>query len=157
MQHFEKLYMANIEEVSKKVENSFLFCGKNWDFYFTKKDNKTDFEELENVKYMEFVRINSYDDLQDGYMGIKEPVSDDYEIPQDGLLVMPGLAFDVTLNRIGYGGGFYDRYLVKNGDRYYKTAICFDYQVLDDIPAEEFDIRPDMIITDKRIITAQEL
>ena len=95
-------------------------------------------------KYMEFVRI-------------KEPVSDDYEIPQDGLLVMPGLAFDVTLNRIGYGGGFYDRYLVKNGDRYYKTAICFDYQVLDDIPAEEFDIRPDMIITDKRIITAQEL
>lgn len=43
---------------------------------------------------MEFVRINSYDDLQDGYMGIKEPVSDDYEIPQDGLLVMPGLAFD---------------------------------------------------------------
>jgi len=108
-------------------------------------------------KYMEFVRINSYDDLQDGYMGIKEPVSDDYEIPQDGLLVMPGLAFDVTLNRIGYGGGFYDRYLVKNGDRYYKTAICFDYQVLDDIPAEEFDIRPDMIITDKRIITAQEL
>ena len=108
-------------------------------------------------KYMEFVRINFYDDLQDGYMGIKEPVSDDYEIPQDGLLVMPGLAFDVTLNRIGYGGGFYDRYLVKNGDRYYKTAICFDYQVLDDIPAEEFDIRPDMIITDKRIITAQEL
>ena len=108
-------------------------------------------------KYMEFVRINSYDDLQDGYMGIKEPVSDDYEIPQDGLLVMTGLAFDVTLNRIGYGGGFYDRYLVKNGDRYYKTAICFDYQVLDDIPAEEFDIRPDMIITDKRIITAQEL
>lgn len=102
-------------------------------------------------KYMEFVRINSYDDLQDGYMGIKEPVSDDYEIPQDGLLVMPGLAFDVTLNRIGYGGGFYDRYLVKNGDRYYKTAICFDYQVLDDIPAEEFDIRPDMIITDKEL------
>ena len=55
MQHFEKLYIANIEEVSKKVENSFLFCGKKWDFYFTKEDNKTDFEVLENVKYMEFV------------------------------------------------------------------------------------------------------
>ena len=54
MQHFEKLYIVNIEEVSKKVENSFLFCGKNWDFYFTKKDNKTNFEELENVKYIEF-------------------------------------------------------------------------------------------------------
>lgn len=55
MQHFEKLYIANIEEVSKKVEKSFLFCGKNWDFYFTKKDKRTDFEELENVKYIEFV------------------------------------------------------------------------------------------------------
>ena len=55
MQHFEKLYIANIEEVSKKVENSFLYCGKNWYFYFTNKDNKTDFEELKNVKYMEFV------------------------------------------------------------------------------------------------------
>ena len=54
MQHFEKLYIANIEEVSKKVENSFLLCGKNWDFYFTKKDNKTDFEELKNIKYIEF-------------------------------------------------------------------------------------------------------
>ena len=53
MQHFEKLYIANIEEVSKKVEKSFLFCGKNWDFYFTKKDKRTDFEELENVKYIE--------------------------------------------------------------------------------------------------------
>ena len=130
-------------------------------------------------KYMEFVRINSYDDLQDGYMGIKEPVSDDYEIPQDGLLdfvlkvilalivyfigtkligwLCKNLRKHLVKFGIGYGGGFYDRYLVKNGDRYYKTAICFDYQVLDDIPAEEFDIRPDMIITDKRIITAQEL
>lgn len=54
MQHFEKLYIANIDEVSQEVENSFLFCGKNWDFYFTKKDNKTDFEELKNIKYIEF-------------------------------------------------------------------------------------------------------
>lgn len=54
MQHFEKLYIANIDEVSQEVENSFLLCGKNWDFYFTKKDNKTDFEELKNIKYIEF-------------------------------------------------------------------------------------------------------
>lgn len=54
MQHFQKLYIANIEEVSKKVEDSFLLCGKNWDFYFTKKDNETYCEELKNIKYIEF-------------------------------------------------------------------------------------------------------
>ena len=63
MQHFEKLYIANIEEVSKKVENSFLFCGKNWDFYFTKKDKRTDFEELENVKYIEFVDKKNFENF----------------------------------------------------------------------------------------------
>ena len=73
-------------------------------------------------------------------------------IPQDGLLVMPGLAFDVTLNRIGYGGGFYDRYLSEHMNDYYKTAICFDYQVVESIQADEFDIKPDKIITDRRII-----
>ena len=63
MQHFEKLYIANIEEVSKEVENSFLFFFNYWDFYFTKKDNKTDFEELENVKYIKFVDKKDFENF----------------------------------------------------------------------------------------------
>jgi len=112
---------------------------------------------------MQFYRIRSLTELKEGYKGIREPEgnTESYvftpENAAGSLFLMPGSVFDPLGNRLGYGGGFYDRYLVKNGDRYYKTAICFDYQVLDDIPAEEFDIRPDMIITDKRIITAQEL
>ena len=82
MQHFEKLYIANIEEVSKKVENSFLFCGKNWDFYFTKKDKKTDFEELENVKYMEFV------DKKDFESFILNNEIIDYSIESDKSMVL---------------------------------------------------------------------
>lgn len=72
MQYFKKLFIANIDEVSKKVENSFLMCGsKNWDYYFTIKDNKTDFMELNNVKlieytskkeFEEFILINEYID-----------------------------------------------------------------------------------------------
>ena len=112
---------------------------------------------------MQFYRIRSLTELKEGYKGIREPEGNTQsyvftpENAAGSLFLMPGSVFDPLGNRLGYGGGFYDRYLVKNGDRYYKTAICFDYQVLDDIPAEEFDIRPDMIITDKRIITAQEL
>ena len=55
MHNSKKLYIANIDEVSLKVENSFIMCGsKNWDFYFTQKDDNTYYEELENVKLIEF-------------------------------------------------------------------------------------------------------
>lgn len=105
-----------------------------------------------DVKYMEFVKIKSYQDLAPGYMGIMEPVSDDYASLKNGLLVMPGIAFDTQKNRIGYGGGFYDRYLQQHMSDFYKTAICFDYQIVEHIMSEEFDIKPDKIITEKRII-----
>lgn len=82
MQHFQKLYIANIEEVSKKVENSFLLCGKNWDFYFTKKDKRTDFEELENVKYIEFV------DKKDFESFILSNEIIDYSIESDKSMVL---------------------------------------------------------------------
>ena len=105
-----------------------------------------------DVKYMEFVKIKSYQDLAPGYMGIMEPVSDDYASLKDGLLVMPGIAFDTQKNRIGYGGGFYDRYLQQHMSDFYKTAICFDYQIVEHIMSVKFDIKPDKIITEKRII-----
>lgn len=55
MHNFKKLYIANIDEVSSRVENSFIMCGStNWDFYFTQKDDNTHYEELENIKLIEF-------------------------------------------------------------------------------------------------------
>jgi hypothetical protein len=77
MQLFQKLYIANIDEVSQKVEDSFLMCGQNWDFYFTQKDNKVDFEELENVQYIEF---ESKTDFQ-RFIGLNEII--DYSIEDD--------------------------------------------------------------------------
>ncbi len=63
MEHFKKLYIADMDKVSKEVEDSFLLCGKNWDFYFTKKDDKTDFEELKNVKYFEFEKRTDFENF----------------------------------------------------------------------------------------------
>lgn len=105
-----------------------------------------------DVKYMEFVQIKDYDDLAPGYMGIMEPVNNNYTSLKDGLLVMPGIAFDIQKNRIGYGGGFYDRYLQQHMSDFYKIAICYDFQVVEHIMSEAFDIKPDKIITEKRII-----
>ncbi|WP_275096867.1 5-formyltetrahydrofolate cyclo-ligase [Sedimenticola hydrogenitrophicus] len=65
------------------------------------------------------------------------------------LILVPGLVFDHNLNRIGYGGGFYDRFLARSNGR--KVAIAYDFQVRESIPSEPHDIRMDQIVTDTRI------
>ena len=63
---------------------------------------------------------------------------------------MPGVAFDKSFHRIGYGGGFYDRYLEKH-QNLQKIAVAFEYQLLETVPAEAFDICPDQLITEAAI------
>ena len=97
---------------------------------------------------MEFYRINSLSELSPGAYGIPEPAG--AETPDnicEGLMIMPGMAFDRQKHRIGYGGGFYDKYLMKHPG-FFKIALCYDFQILDSISAEEFDIPADMIISD---------
>ena len=103
-------------------------------------------------KNMDFYEISCVDELTSGYMGIYEPIVDGKKPDKtgEGLFIMPGVAFDKNLNRIGYGGGFYDRYLEKYPD-FYKIAICYDFQVIDNIPTEDTDIKPDYIITERQI------
>ena len=91
-------------------------------------------------------------ELSTGYMGIPEPIEKRPVIADRGVMIMPGLVFDHELNRIGYGGGYYDRYLSKYGnDNIIKVAIAYDFQVVNkiDSTSEEHDIKPDIIVTDK--------
>ena len=105
---------------------------------------------------MNFFRIVTIDDLVEGYKGILEP-KEGLDKPglfnnnYNKIMIMPGLAFDINMHRIGYGGGFYDKYLDWN-PMFTKIAICYDFQVLDEIPYEAFDQQPDIIITEERII-----
>lgn len=102
---------------------------------------------------MKYYAITSYDDLEDGYFGILEPKH--AELPEiiagDGLMILPGVAFDEERHRIGYGGGFYDRYLEAH-PRMQKIAFAFEFQMFEEVPFEEFDRKPEKIITEKRII-----
>lgn len=104
-------------------------------------------------KDMDFFEIQSLSQLREGYCGILEPDTKDLVKAEHGVMLLPGLAFDVQKNRVGYGGGFYDRYLesCKHTDLY-TVAIAYDFQVVDHIEAEQFDRKPDLLLTDKRLL-----
>ena len=86
-----------------------------------------------------------------GTFGIPEPVSGDPISPGDALMIMPGTAFDRNLSRIGYGGGYYDRYLCENPN-IQTVAVSYACQVFDSIPSEEHDVRPRILVTEDEIL-----
>lgn len=98
---------------------------------------------------MEAHIITSLADLERSSYGILEPKNQSQLInPLDiDLLIMPGVAFDKNNGRIGYGGGFYDRYLKKIDPEAHKIALAYDFQIFDEIPMDEFDERVDFIIS----------
>ena len=123
---------------------------------------------------MEFWRISSLEDLLEGYRGILEPEQSisftDWISKHTGskvMMWMPGVAFDKERHRIGYGGGFYDRYLNRLAQRLEQTdsmesprthsesitlttaALAYSCQVLEQIPYEEHDVKPDLLITEQ--------
>jgi len=95
---------------------------------------------------MDFYYIDNFDDLCDGYMNIPEPR--EYcklAIPKDVKMIVPGLVFSTDGKRIGYGGGFYDRYFSRYPD-IYKIGVAFDHQMDDNIICEGHDVRVDMVV-----------
>lgn len=102
---------------------------------------------------MTFYRIYSEQDLTEGYKGIPEPSGETEkylyreETAGKTLMLMPGVAFDGYRNRIGYGKGFYDRFLAdKPGLQLRTIAVGYRCQLVEEIPAEEKDIRPYQVI-----------
>lgn len=118
--------------------------------------------------FMEFIYIRSMDDCTKGYMGIPEPKDAICGIDEVGdldlskaqiaeekkvLLLMPGLAFDRSGNRIGYGGGFYDKYLHSHREvAFTLVALCFDFQMYDTVPTKAHDEKMDLIIAPGEVV-----
>lgn len=104
--------------------------------------------------HMEFYEIRGLCDVRPGAYGISEPFDERMliipSVKEKAICIVPGLVFDETCNRIGYGGGFYDRYLA----RYpflKKIALAYDFSVLQSIPSSEYDVKMDMILTETRM------
>ncbi|KLE17124.1 5-formyltetrahydrofolate cyclo-ligase [Clostridium sp. C8] len=105
-------------------------------------------------KSMKAIKLNSFDDLRKNSMGILEPIDDSKYIEKENidLIVVPGVVFDKDCNRIGYGGGYYDRYLKDIAYKNNKVVLAYDLQVIDKIENEKHDIKVDYIITNTKII-----
>lgn len=97
--------------------------------------------------HMEAYLINSFNDLKKTGYGILEPFNSNLVKHEDiDFAIVPGLAFDKKGGRLGYGGGYYDRYLSKSVNAY-KVGVAFDCQIVPDVPLEETDVKLDRIIT----------
>ena len=94
-------------------------------------------------------------DLHPGYKGIPEPSEDaSRQVLENelGLIIAPGLAFDKRGYRIGYGKGFYDRFLFGLSQKVPAVGLAFDFQVVPTLPVSPGDFPLDLIITDERMI-----
>ena len=97
--------------------------------------------------------ITGESDLKLNSFGYSEPKKvSPVNIEEIDLVIVPGVVFDKNLNRIGFGKGYYDRILNKLKASARKVAVAHDFQVLEEIPAEEHDVKMDMIITEKSIM-----
>lgn len=95
---------------------------------------------------MRFILLTDLAIVEAGYAGIPEPVADG-PVAQDptALVLMPGLAFDPEGHRIGYGGGFYDRFLEQEPG-HPTVALCYRFQMLDRLETQEHDVPVDKVI-----------
>ena len=95
---------------------------------------------------MRFIYISGLHQLATGSFGIPEPISDE-PIADDphALVLMPGLAFDPQGHRVGYGGGYYDKFLAAEPD-HPTIALCYDFQIRTDLETDEFDIPVDTVL-----------
>ena len=95
---------------------------------------------------MRFLWMHDLSLVEKGYAGIPEPIADE-PVADDktALVLMPGLAFDPQGHRIGYGGGFYDRFLEQEPN-HPTLALCYDFQMLEHLETESHDIPVDIVL-----------
>lgn len=108
---------------------------------------------IAGTNLMDFCEINSFDDLKSGAFGIMEPKEKCKKTEFFGTnscCIVPALSYDKRGYRLGFGKGFYDRFL----DRYkgYKIGLCYDNCVTDQLPSDDYDKTADCVITDRDII-----
>ena len=117
-----------------------------------KKNYKISLPIIKKNNKMDFFKWSKNDPLKINKYGIPEPVSSKVFYPD--ILLVPLVGYDNNLNRLGYGGGFYDRYIekIEKFKKIIKIGLAFSYQKLKNVPINQNDKKLDFIITEKEIL-----
>lgn len=109
---------------------------------------------VEGTRNMDFYFIESFDDLEKGSYGILEPKKDKCKLLTDytsGLCIIPALTFDMDGYRLGFGKGYYDRFLAQFGGE--TAGLCYECCISNKLPRGKFDRCADVVVTEKRVIS----
>tara|TARA_B100000900_G_C20539288_1_gene699730 strand:+ start:672 stop:1214 length:543 start_codon:yes stop_codon:yes gene_type:complete len=117
---------------------------------FEKQNYKISLPKIKNGSEMDFFIWSNKEPLTINKYGIPEPISN--QIVEPNILLLPLVAFDDKFNRIGYGGGFYDRYLkkIKKNKKVITIGLAYSFQKVKKIPTNNHDIKLDYVVTNKK-------
>jgi len=117
-----------------------------------KKNFKVSLPIIKKDNQMNFYSWSRNDPLKINKFGIPEPVSSKIFFPD--ILLVPLVAYDSSLNRLGYGGGYYDRYIekIEKIKKVTKIGLAFSFQKISSIPISNYDKKLDFIVTEKEIL-----
>ena len=163
-QKYDEKYLLDFNEIisvikKQKIKNKIIggYYSFNYEINvldilneFEKKNYKIALPKIKKNFKMDFYKWSAKSPLAINRYGIPEPISETKVYPD--ILFVPLVAYDTSLNRIGYGGGFYDRY-IKDLKRYKKVltiGLAYSFQEVKKIPINKYDIELDCIITEKK-------
>lgn len=152
----EALSVLEITGIFQDAKTVFIYNSlsdeiQTLDFIHRWKDKKNFYLPVVVKDDIVFRAYTSSTEFQQSSFNIFEPMGTDFtELGKIDMVVVPGIAFDRKLNRLGRGKGYYDRFLAKISAP--KIGICFDFQLFDEIPAESTDIKMDYIVSENELI-----
>jgi 5-formyltetrahydrofolate cyclo-ligase len=117
---------------------------------------------VKETRQMEIYYVHGQHELEAGAWGILEPKADpsnrwDLKNAKSkiDMVLVPGVAFDANMGRLGYGGGFYDRFINEMPAAPPLIAPAYEIQLVDEVPMERFDHRLDAIVTEKQVLSSK--
>lgn len=124
-----------------------------------KEGKKVFFPRVGQTNTLKLIQVGSRAELKVGPLGILEPTGEkqlsDRDV--DGLVVfVPGVVFDSKGNRLGRGRGWYDRVLRRLDGKATTVALAYEFQVVDDVPAEEWDQKVHYVVTESKVIDCRQ-
>ena len=149
---FLKINKLNFKSIGGYYPSNYEIDDLNILDLLEKKNFKVSLPIIKKDNQMNFYSWSRNDPLKINKFGIPEPVSSKIFYPD--ILLVPLVAYDSSLNRLGYGGGYYDRYIekIEKIKKVIKIGLAFSFQKISSIPINQYDKKLDFIVTEKEIL-----